>query len=112
MTMLSLAIGSPNDLGVPTEWFTGQIDEVRIWNRALTAMEIMDTYNCELFAGSGLIASYQFHQGVPSGTNSTETTLLDTSGKGHDGTLAGFALSGSASNWFSPGGVTTGNTCP
>lgn len=112
VTMRSLVIGSPNDPPFASEWYTGQVDEVRVWNRALSAMEIMDTYNCELFSGTGLIASYQFHQGVPSGANTTETTLLDTSGNAHDGMLANFALSGSSSNWVSPGGVTTGNTCP
>jgi len=103
-----LLIGKATSLGnIPA-----QIDEVRIWTTARTCEEINYFKDCEL-AGTetDLEAYYQFNHGIASGTNSGETTLDDLTSNNHDGTLNNFALSGSSSNWISPGGVTTGNSC-
>ncbi|MEZ4934425.1 MAG: LamG domain-containing protein [Saprospiraceae bacterium] len=46
--------------------FKGGIDEVRIWDRALSHCEILNNYTCELFDPTnqtGLLAYYQFNQG-------------------------------------------------
>jgi hypothetical protein len=94
--------------------FLGEIDEVRIWNRALPECEILNNYNCELFnptSQTGLLAYYQFNQGSAGGNNAGVTTLNDASGNNKTGTLTNFALTGATSNWTAPGGVTTGNTC-
>ena len=108
-----LYIGTPQDaLGNSLFAFSGNLDEVRLWNRALPQSEIMNNMNCELPAGqTGLLAYYQFNQGVNGANNSTVTALTDASGDGNTGTLTNFALSGTTSNWVLPGGVTTGNTC-
>jgi regulation of enolase protein 1 (concanavalin A-like superfamily) len=92
--------------------FNGVLDEFRCWNRALTQSEIQAKMNCEL-AGTeaGLMAYYDFNQGVAGGNNATETTLLDRSSNGNNGALTNFALNGSSSNWVAPGGVVTGNDC-
>ena len=61
--------------GVPgldpvTEHFTGKIDEVRIWSRALCADEIQNNYACELDGNEqGLLAYYQFNEGIASRFN-------------------------------------------
>ncbi len=94
------------------EWFNGNIDEVRFWNRALPQCEILNNMNCELAAGqTNLMAYYQFNQGIANQANPTVTSLADASGNGRTGTLTNFGLTGATSNWVNPGGVVTGTTC-
>ena len=105
----SIAIGS-NSYPEP---FAGSIDEVRIWNRALNQCEIENNINGELQSGqTGLLAYYQFNQGIASADNSTITNLIDSSGNNNNGILINFALTGTTSNWVSPGGIVTGTTNP
>lgn len=94
-------------------FFQGSIDEVRLWNVARTQCDIISYMNCEIpgFA-TGLLANYHFNQGYDAGNNSTVTTLTDDSGNSNTGTLTNFALTGAASNWVAPGGVTTGSITP
>jgi hypothetical protein len=62
----------------PTDgYFNGTIDEVRIYNRALTADEIREHYY-----GYGLVAEWNFDEGAGS-------VLHDSSGNGNDGTIHG-----------------------
>ncbi len=90
-------IGRRND-GV--NYFNGDIDEVRIWNTARTASEISTNRNTE-FCGTepGLVSYYKFNQGVAGATNMGITNLPDRSGNNNNGTLQGFALTGTGSNW-------------
>ena len=93
-------------------YLIGNLDEVRLWNRALPQAEIMNNMNCELPTGqTGLLSYYQFNQGANGADNSTINTLTDASGNSNTGTLTNFALSGTTSNWVLPGGVATGTTC-
>lgn len=92
--------------------FDGRMDELRIWTRTLCQAEIQARMNCEIpTTSSGLAANYHFNQGVAGGSNGSTSTLTDATGNGNTGTLTNFALSGSTSNWVSPGGVTSGNSC-
>jgi hypothetical protein len=60
--------------------FSGSIDEVKIWNRALTPAEMQNGINNCLFGNeAGLIAYYNM--------NAVSHTLTDLSGNGHNGTL-------------------------
>lgn len=94
------------------EKYTGNLDEIRIWSRALTDAELLNNMNCELGASqTGLIAYYKFNQGVGNGNNSGLTTLTDSSGNNYNGTLTNFALNGTASNWSNFAAVNTGVTC-
>lgn len=95
-----------------TEYFGGKLDDIRIWNRALTACEIASTMNCELNAISqtGLAAYYKFNQGVVGGDNTGLTTATDESATHNDGTLTNFALTGTVSNWTD--GIATGTCAP
>lgn len=64
-----------------TRYFTGRIDEARIWNVARSAAEIRDKMFKGAVTGTGLVASYQM-------TDGSGTTLTDNSGNGHTGTLS------------------------
>ena len=93
--------------------FPGSLDEVRIWNRALCKGELLNNKNAELPSSqTGLVAYYNFNHGLSATNNSTVTTLTDLSGNANHGTLNNFALSGTTSNWFAPGAVTSGSTAP
>jgi hypothetical protein len=98
----NVLIGS-YDLGLnPSAFIDGSIDEVRIWNTALSVAEINSRKNCELLGNeTGLVAYYKFNQGIAAGTNTTVTTLINSSSTpGIDGTLNNFALTGTSSNWL------------
>jgi hypothetical protein len=103
------AIGS-NQIG--SENFNGSIDEVRFWNRALCQAEIQNNLDGEVTAASGLIAYYNFNEGIDNTNNSAVTTLNDVSGNSHNATLNNFALTGTTSNWVANGAVNTGSLVP
>ncbi len=79
----------------------GALDEVRIWNKALTQTEIQTRMNDELSGTEpGLVAYYNFNQGVAGGNNTAITTVTDKSSNANNGTLANFTLNGSTSNFI------------
>lgn len=83
----------------PSEIYSGQMDEVRVWNRALTLDEIQCNIDKPLVGSeTGLVAYYDFEEGVELGNNSSLTKVFDIAG-GNDGTLNGFAKMGIGSNW-------------
>jgi len=85
-----------------SEQFEGNIDEVRLWGKALSAAEIQANANCELSGNEcGLLAYYNFNNqnALSSENNAGQIVLGDSSGNGHDGALNNFALSGNSSNW-------------
>ncbi len=64
----TMFIGAQGKTQTQSERFPGQFDEVRVWNRALSAIEISIVKNQQLVGNeSGLIAYYDFNAGV--GTN-------------------------------------------
>jgi hypothetical protein len=80
--------------------WNGQLDEVRLWNRALSKEEILSNLNCQLSGSeNGLVAYYKFNQGRINADNSSITTLTDLSGNQHHGALNNFALTGNRSNF-------------
>jgi hypothetical protein len=94
------------------QYFSGEIDEVRIWNTARTCDQISQLYNCELAGNeSGLVAYYKFNQGTAEGDNTALTSLTDATSNGNNGTFNGFTLNGSSSNFVAIGGVTSGVSC-
>ncbi len=82
------------------EYFQGTIDELRIWNVSRTQSEIQ-TYRIIELTGNeaGLVAYYNFNQGIANQDNSTITTLNDISTSNNDGILKNFSLNGNSSNW-------------
>lgn len=111
-TTNSLMIGN-NQAGTGAERFAGSIDDVRIWNVARTPEQINGSMNCELQGNeTGLLAYYNFNQGIDQANNSSETTLTDITSNGYNGTLTNFALTGASSNWLAGSPVTTGSIVP
>lgn len=95
-----------NDTAYPGEDFLGEIDEVRVWTTIRTQTEIQSNRTAEIpTSATGLLANYHFNQGVPRGSNSGVTSLIDSSGNSYDGALIGFALTGATSNWVNCGSV-------
>jgi|GEM_PF-729325 len=85
------------------EW-SGIVDEFRLWNTVLTQAQISEKMNTPLTGDeTGLVAYYDFNQGIAGGTNTGLTSLTDGTGHGWDGILNNFALTGTVSNWV--GGV-------
>jgi hypothetical protein len=80
-------------------FFNGGIDDFRIWNVARTADQINASKNCELQSNeTGLVAYYNFNQGLNLADNTTETVAFDATGL-NNGALTNFALTGATSNW-------------
>jgi len=85
----------------PDQPFVGMLDEVKVWNAARTASQIVSDMTNELCVGqAGVVAYYKFNEGTASMPNTGVTTLLDVSSSAANGTLnANFSLAGSTSNW-------------
>jgi Concanavalin A-like lectin/glucanases superfamily len=64
------------------EHFDGVIDEVRIYDRALTRQEIQDDMEMRVTPAPGLVAAYAFDAG-------SGNTAADSSGQGNDGEIRG-----------------------
>lgn len=66
------------------QYFTGKIDEVAIYNRALSAAEIFESYYSVVDSNDPptLLASYPFEEGSGS-------TAVDATNNGRDGTITG-----------------------
>jgi len=89
--------------------FKGSIDEVRIWNVARSQCEISGYMNTELTGNeTGLVAYYNFNEGVADADNTGKTNLTDNSTNINNGTLQNFALNGTVSNWTASGANLTG----
>lgn len=88
--------------GCGLNYFNGSIDEVRFWNVARTQTDIQQNYNQEIdpTTSANLLAYYTFNQGIGSGTNTGLITITDQIGN-DNGTLNGFSLTGSTSNFVS-----------
>jgi len=81
--------------------YGGRVDEVSVWDKALTATEIQDMMNDELTGSEdNLQLYYKFNQGEPGGNNTSITHLLCEIGSGErDAELFNFALVGETSNF-------------
>lgn len=78
----------------------GKMDDLRFWNYARSEAQILTDMMQEVKGDeSGLVAYYNFNQGVPGGNNTGLTTIEDVTGNGHTGTLSEFARTGIKSNW-------------
>jgi hypothetical protein len=92
--------------------FEGNIDELRVWTRALSQLEIENRLNCEAALQPDLAAAYHFNQGLDGAANFSDIILIDDSENGKNGSLQNFELIGPTSNWVAPGAVITGTVCP
>lgn len=81
--------------------YGGKIDEVSVWNKALSQTEIQDMMTNELTGTeANLQMYYKFNQGVPNGNNTSISKLICEVGTGErDADLLNFALDGTTSNF-------------
>lgn len=86
-----------------SQFYNGEIDELRVWNVARTDCEIAANMNAELTGSEpSLVAYYKFNAGIAGGTNTADTLAADQV-SGTSGILYGFALAGNTSNWIVSG---------
>ena len=101
-----------------SQQFAGTIDEVRVWNVVRTQSEIGASMNSDLSGTeSGLVAFYNFNQGVAGGTNTNITSLTDLTSNSNNASINNFTLTGNTSNFvngpaLSPITVVTANVQP
>ena len=107
-TASTFNIASPGNSVVIGDWsngdnqrnFPGKIDEVRVWNKTISAASLLSHLNTAYCGDEvGLVGYYKFDQGVANGNNAGVTTLFDLTANANNGTLSGFALTGATSNW-------------
>ena len=88
--------------GTSVHNFVGAMDDIIIWNKALSLMEIMETMSGATNVNeTGLVAYYDFNDALPCQGN-VLTTLVDKGPNGMDGTLMNFSPPGNCtSDWTS-----------
>lgn len=98
----TIRLGCRQEFSANTQYFQGDLDEVRVWNIARTQAQLQASITSELAGNEpGLVAYYNFNQGMAGGTNTGLTTLLGKTSPPNNGTLSSFALAGATSNWVS-----------
>jgi hypothetical protein len=93
--------------------FNGDIDDLRIWRRALCADEINHVKDGELPATyyPDLIAYYKFNQGIVGGNNySSNSSITNAASSSHTGLIMNTPLTGTSSNFVSGNAAINGNT--
>jgi len=87
---------------ITSQFFNGNIDEIRIWNTTRTQSEILANMNTELNGNeSELVAYYNCNQGIASENNTSEISLTNSFQiSGLNGIFHNLALNGSTSNFI------------
>ncbi|MBY0424967.1 MAG: FG-GAP-like repeat-containing protein, partial [Cytophagales bacterium] len=99
----NLFIGAEsNTYGAPYE---GSLDELAIWHTIRTQAQIQGDMLGFInpATATGLVAYYDFNQGIPGGDNTTPPVNTLNDAFGNHGILNGFALNGNVSNWINSG---------
>lgn len=83
----------------PFDFYQGNIDEFRIWDKAKPITDIAATKNCVLQGDEqNLEIYYKMDQGDPGNNNSSVNRIEDLGPNGFDGRFNNFALNGNTSN--------------
>jgi hypothetical protein len=94
-----LLVGRDVNFGTDRD-FDGKMDEVRIWDLALTEDQLgQNTLGTVAGNATGLLTYLRFDDGIPNGDNQGLTTTRDYSDRSADATLSNFNRYGSQSNW-------------
>ena len=92
-----------------TNFWSGSMDEARIWSTARTQAEIQEFMNSELTGSeSGLLTYYNFNQGTADGNNTALISLTDNSQNNNNSSFNNIALTGTSSNFVT--GIITNNS--
>lgn len=96
-----LYLGTPQDaVGNSLFNFSGTLEDIRIWNIALTQSDIQSSMNSELLGNEpGLVAYYTFNQGIAGGDNTAISAVTDKTANALNGTLTNFTKTGPTSNF-------------
>jgi gliding motility-associated-like protein len=87
--------------GTIHNYLKGSLEDVRVWNIARTVSQIQQgMYNSIDGNETGLVAYYDFNQGIASGNNTTITTANDKSLNTLNATLTNFGKTGATSNFI------------
>jgi hypothetical protein len=86
-----------NGINTPRHWL-GEVDEVRIWTLNPPITACAERFCPLVGTETGLLAYWNFEQGVGGGNNIPFTTIPDQSGNGNNGQVANFFGNGVASN--------------
>ena len=85
-------------------YYNGGIDEISLWNKALSQTEIQDMMVTEPVGNeTNLQLYYKFNQGAPGGNNISITNLINEVSANsplYDGQLLNFAMTGNTSNFI------------
>lgn len=93
------SLGQEYDNFATSQFYNGELDDIRIWGTVRTADEIAENMNEELSGSEpGLIAYYDCNQGTPLEANPGLDYLTDHTNN-NDGDLYNFALDNASSNW-------------
>ncbi|MNJ86162.1 hypothetical protein D3C87_36490 [compost metagenome] len=96
------SLGQEFDLpmGTLSQFYKGTMDDLRIWNFVKSQAQVQALMNQELTGTeTGLLAYYNFNQGIASGNNTAINSLTDNSGNNQSGFFLGFSLNGAHSNF-------------
>lgn len=84
-----------------TGYFSGAMDEVRVWNVAKSEADILAGKNSEICSRTpDLVAYFNLNEGIPGADNTSITEVLDNSGNDFIGTPNSFSLTGTTSNFI------------
>ncbi|WP_340153013.1 kelch repeat-containing protein [uncultured Marivirga sp.] len=80
-------------------YFKGEIAQLRVWNVARTEQELVNNLLDVDPESAGLMAYFDFNDGIPEGDNSGISHVLDNTSNNFDGNIIGFDLDGINSNF-------------
>ena len=94
-----------------SQYFQGNIDDVRVYNRALSQSEIQTDMNTPVSGGGSGGGGSLFASAVslPAGTQTHGVTMIDLNGDGKRDLVAANAATNSASVWLGNGDATFGS---
>jgi len=98
------SLGQEHDYawGGLSQFFKGNMDEIRTWNITRNQTEIQSNMDIELIGDkSGLVAYYNCNQGIASGNNTSEISLTNSSqASSLNSTFNNLNLNGPTSNFI------------
>lgn len=98
-TLNGISIGTYLDLNFAAP-YKGQLDNFRIWDKALSQSEINDSRNNEYTTGKpNLVLQLNFNEGSAQGNNIGITSCTNTGSNGASNSLNNFTLTGNSSNF-------------